>query len=125
MNFDYFDSQRKHLFEYYDGIMLIGVHTFLQQDYLLYAINLHDMSNVTYMLAPLEAEEIEHFKQTPKAFLQGKLNKKELYYYTCSFVEGEDANHVRHLTVTEAKEVFPTEEFCIRHEYEQAASWVL
>lgn len=125
MYFDYFNSQRKHLFNHYDGLMLIGVHTFAQQDYLLYAIDLNDLAQVTYMLVPLETAETEFFKQTPKAFLQAKLGKNELYHYTCSFVEGEKVNLVRLLTETEAKEVFPTEEFRIQQEYKQAAFWVL
>lgn len=126
MEFNYFESARTNLFNYYDSLMTIGIHSYQNQKFLLYVIDWeNDLSTVEYMLTAVTDEEINQFKSGAKAFLQSKLQEEKLYHYTFSYVEGNDLNEIRLLTNDEAAEAFPTDEFAVDYEYKDDVTWVV
>ncbi|MEX3623748.1 hypothetical protein [Viridibacillus arvi] len=112
MNFDFGKSTTKHVFDYYDGIPLITIHTYENVDYFLYAITWdRSLDKCEYMLATIDEKGFEQvIKEGVKSFLNSMLKENKLYHHTFGFWEDSPKDEIRHLTKEEAIKAFPTNE---------------
>lgn len=113
MIFSIYESNRKELIDYYDGIPLMAVYTYNGQDFLLYAIEWDNtLDHLEYMLATMDEAEYRSLETAGfKQFLQKKLDQQALYHYTYGMCEDSPPPKIRLLTIEEAVEFFPTDEF--------------
>ena len=112
------ESVCTHRFEQNEGLVLIGIHTFRQQSFLLYLIDAApDASDIRYLLTEVTTDDIERFKQGAQAFLHAKLAENALYEYTCKRVitnnEISFVNTCQRLTNQEAQTYLPIIEFTV------------
>ena len=115
--FNYRQSTRKHLFDYDERVPLIGVYAYDGIDFLLYAVDYHDMTRVRFMVAPLYDGELIYCKQGIQSFLHRKWTQQELFHYTCNLITPNLTDELRHITTNELTAILPTDEFTLSFEY--------
>ena len=113
MNFDYRQSETKHLLDHYDGIPLIMVVTYEGQDYLMYAIDWDTQKGFYEYMVTILSDEASHYvqKKGVRSFLQQQLASCDLYHLTTGMWVDSEPDIIRLLTEEESKEAFPEEEF--------------
>lgn len=116
MKFNFGESTRKYLFEHYDGIPLITIHTYENVDYFLYAITWDkSLDKCEYMISIIDEYGFEQVTTSGvKSFLNKMLEQNKLYHCTFGFWEDSPEDKIRNITKDEALESFPVDEFILQ-----------